>query len=151
MVTVELEATNRAPADAHEQAADPTSPEAPAVHARVLVVEDDPDSGEMLALFLSQHHYDVEVASSLSDGIGRLHESWDIILSDIGLPDGSGLEIARQARQTMHPPPRLIAFTGYGSGDDIRASRDAGFDDHVVKPIDPEKLLLTLAGRSRVH
>jgi signal transduction histidine kinase/ActR/RegA family two-component response regulator len=115
---------------------------------RVLVIEDDADSSEMLALFLSQQGYEVAVASSLGVGISRLDEHWDVVLSDIGLPDGSGLEVAKRARRMPQPPQRLIAFTGYGSGDDIRASRTAGFDDHVVKPIDLELLLNTLRGAS---
>jgi CheY-like chemotaxis protein len=88
----------------------------------------------------------VEAASSLADGLARLDENWDAVLSDIGLPDGSGLEIARRARKMSRPPQKLVAFTGYGSHDDIKSSRDAGFDDHVVKPIDVERLLNILRG-----
>jgi PAS domain S-box-containing protein len=113
---------------------------------RVLVIEDDADSSQMLALFLSEHGHDVEVASSLRVAIGRLDEHWDVVLSDIGLPDGSGLEVARHARRMVQPPQRLIAFSGYGSDDDITASREAGFDEHVVKPIDLDQLLSTLSG-----
>ena len=111
---------------------------------RMLVVEDDADSSEMLATFLSQCGHYVEVATSVAIALGRLDEHWDVILSDIGLPDGSGLEIARRAREVAQRPQRLIAFTGYGSSDDIIASREAGFDDHVVKPIDLDRLLSAL-------
>jgi PAS domain S-box-containing protein len=122
-------------------------PKTPRLH-RLLLIEDDVDSGEMLALFLSNHGYEVEIASSFSDAVRKLNDDWDIVLSDIGLPDGSGLDIARRARRMPHPPQRLIAFTGYGSTDDIRASREAGFDDHVVKPIDFERLLKSLSEAS---
>jgi CheY-like chemotaxis protein len=67
-------------------------------------------------------------------------------MSDIGLPDGSGLEVARRARGLAQRPARLIALTGYGSTSDIDASRQAGFDDHLVKPIDLELLLVRLGG-----
>jgi CheY-like chemotaxis protein len=111
---------------------------------RMLVVEDDADSSEMLATFLSHYGHHVEVASSVAIALSRLDEPWDVILSDIGLPDGSGLEIARRACEMPQRPQRLIAFTGYGSSDDITASHEAGFDDHVVKPIDLDQLLSAL-------
>jgi CheY-like chemotaxis protein len=113
---------------------------------RVLLVEDDHDSCEMLSLFLSMNGYDVVAASSVREAVSRLNEEWDIVLSDIGLPDGSGLDLARRARQMDRPPRRLIALTGYGSHDDICASQQAGFDDHVVKPIDLDTLLDALNG-----
>ena len=111
---------------------------------RVLLIEDDPDSREMLSLFLAHSGYEVEVASTLADAIRKLSADWDIVLSDIGLPDGSGLEVARRARRKAHPPQRLIAFTGCGSDEDARASHEAGFDDHVVKPIELDRLLKSL-------
>jgi CheY-like chemotaxis protein len=110
----------------------------------MLVVEDDADSSELLATFLSHYGHHVELASSVAVALGKLEEHWDVILSDIGLPDGSGLEIARRAREMPQRPQRLIAFTGYGSNDDVTASREAGFDDHVVKPIDLDRLLSAL-------
>jgi CheY-like chemotaxis protein len=112
---------------------------------RVLLVEDDADSSEMLALSLSLHGFVVEVASSLADGLRKLDDEWDIIMSDIRLPDGSGLNIARRAARLDPRPGRLIALTGFGSEDDVKASREAGFDLHVVKPVDLEKLLISLS------
>jgi PAS domain S-box-containing protein len=117
---------------------------------RVLIVEDDRDSRDMLSLFLSGEGCDVAVAPTLADGLRKLDYQWDVVLSDIGLPDGSGLEVARQARRLERPPKRLIALTGYGSSDDIKATRDAGFHAHVVKPIDLDQLLATLGGHNAV-
>ncbi len=132
--TVEL-AT--APAPKHPTAESPARPStcakscAATSSQRVLIIEDDADSREMLSLFLSHQGFSVEVAGSLSSGLHRLGESWDVVMSDIGLPDGSGLEVARRARGLPQRPSRLIALTGYGSTSDIDASRQAGFDDHL--------------------
>lgn len=147
--TFEVElATAPPPAPVETQAPRSAEKDTPAGRAertvRVLLIEDDPDSREMLAMFLSHYGYGVEAVSSLTAGVTRLGEPWDIILSDIGLPDGSGLEVARRAQRLSRRPRRLIALTGYGSSDDIQASRQAGFDDHVVKPVDLENLLRTL-------
>jgi signal transduction histidine kinase len=111
---------------------------------RVLIIEDDADSREMLSLFLTHQGYTVEVASSVREALGRLSEDWDVVMSDIGLPDGSGLDVARHAKQLSSGPCRLIALTGYGATADIDASREAGFDDHLVKPIDLDQLLVTM-------
>jgi len=145
---VEL-ATSEAPPANEESPAEPASGVGDSDQSpgfRVLIIEDDPDSGEMLALFLRHHGYEVVVALSLHAGLARLDENWDVVLSDIGLPDGSGLEIARRARELPNPPQRLIAFTGYGSEVDIGASREAGFDEHIVKPIDLKLLLTVVTG-----
>ena len=66
------------------------------------------------------------------------------MLSDIGLADGSGLEVARRARMLAQPPARMVALSGFGSAADVAASHEAGFDEHLVKPIDLEKLLEAL-------
>jgi len=135
------------PAEPEPAAARPetAAPEPAAPQAlRILVVEDDPDSSEMLAMFLSHHGHEVEVASSLAAGLERLDQPWDVVLSDLGLPDGSGLEMARRARLLPQPPQRVIAFTGYGAAEDVEASCNAGFDEHVVKPVDLDRLLTSL-------
>src|SRR5262245_19117526 len=113
---------------------------------RVLVVEDDNDSREMIVTFFSKYGYDVEAASTFDEAIDRLDARWDIVLTDLSLPGGSGLDIARRARALEHPPKRLIAFTGYGASDDLALSREAGFDDHLVKPLDLETLLKVVGG-----
>ena len=62
-----------------------------------------------------------------------------MVLSDLGLPDGSGLEVGR-ALKTNVRRPRLIAVSGYGAPQDLANSRDAGFDTHLVKPVDFDQL-----------
>jgi PAS domain S-box-containing protein len=114
--------------------------------SRVLVVEDHPDTGTLLSMFLVQQGYDVTLAQTLEDGIAQLERGWDVVLTDIGLVDGSGLDLAAKARSLAGPQPRMIALSGYGSKTDVAASLEAGFDDHLVKPVELQKLLEALAG-----
>jgi CheY-like chemotaxis protein len=67
----------------------------------------------MLSLFLGQHDCDVTLAHSLREGLQQLSRGWDVILSDIGLDDGSGLEIGRQAARLPSRPAKLIALSGF--------------------------------------
>jgi len=109
-----------------------------------LIVEDHPDSGAMLSACLSQEGYTVTVVSTLKAGLKALKKRWDVVLSDIGLGDGSGLDIARSASASRTPPGHLIALSGFGTANDIQASQDAGFEHHLVKPVDPAQLLKLL-------
>ena len=68
------------------------------------------------------------------------------MLADIGLVDGSGLDLARRARSLSRPPGRMVAVSGFGSKADIIASLEAGFDEHLVKPVDLGRLLQALEG-----
>jgi DNA-binding response OmpR family regulator len=63
-------------------------------------------------------------------------DQWDAVISDIGLPDGSGLQIGRRFRDVSRGQVLLIAMSGYGTASDVTASREAGFDEHLVKPVD---------------
>jgi PAS domain S-box-containing protein len=110
-----------------------------------LIIEDHPDSGAMLSACLSQEGYAVTVVSTLAQGLSQLRKHWDVVLSDIGLGDGTGLDIARSASASRRPPLHLIALSGFGTVADIQASHDAGFDHHLVKPVDPAQLLKLLA------
>lgn len=114
---------------------------------RVLLIEDHDDTGSMFASCLTQRGYEVTYVRSLKEGLALADKGWDVVLSDIGLADGSGLEIARHAHGRGAEPPHLIAVSGYGSDADVQASRDAGFDCHLVKPIDLEALLELIAQR----
>ena len=120
--------------------------EARSAHTRVLVIEDDQDSRELVVIFLTKHGFHAESAATFTEAIERLDESWDVVLTDLSLPDGSGLDVARRARTLEQPPRRLIAFTGYGSSDDLKETREAGFNDHLVKPLDLESLLKAVRG-----
>lgn len=106
---------------------------------RILVVEDHTDSGAMLDLLLSSRGHRVSVASSVASALSRKEEGWDVVISDLGLPDGSGLEVGR-GMCTLARRPRLIALSGYGRPSDVAASHQAGFDVHLVKPLEPDRL-----------
>jgi PAS domain S-box-containing protein len=116
-----------------------------AARRRVLIVEDHQDNGALMSIFLTQHGYEVSLARTLRDGLKQLDRQWDVVLTDIGLSDGSGLDIARRARK-LPTPPRMIALSGYGTTADITASYQAGFDEHLVKPVNLEELLAAMAG-----
>jgi len=105
---------------------------------RILLVEDHFDTASVLRRLLSAMGHDVLVCQTVADAVARLDESFDVLLSDIGLPDGSGLDLVTQIRKRLNLP--AIALTGYGMDEDISRSRAAGFDAHLTKPISLEEL-----------
>jgi CheY-like chemotaxis protein len=114
---------------------------------RVLVVDDNVDACESIAMILDAFGYEVQC---LHDGASVLPHAaqWQphAIVLDIGLPGLSGLQVAMLLRE--HPGFRstpLIALTGYGQQQDQQRSRHAGFDLHLTKPVDPQRLLHSLA------
>jgi len=114
----------------------------------VLVVEDNADSREMLCALLTAAGLDCHNAPDGGVALRMLDEiSPDVVILDVGLPGLSGLEVARRIRANpRHRAVRLIALTGYGQATDRAATREAGFDDHLVKPVPPALLFATLAG-----
>ncbi len=114
---------------------------------RVLVVDDNVDSAESMALLLSLDGHEVRTAF---DGPGALAVAAEFhpeaVLLDIGLPGMDGYEVAKQMRNLPGLQNALmIAVTGYGQADDRARSKAAGFDHHLVKPVDPEILSALLA------
>jgi signal transduction histidine kinase len=116
-------------------------------HLRVLVVEDNRDSAESLRVLLELFGYDVTVAYTGPDGVEAAKRSHpDVVVCDIGLPGMDGFAVAEKLRQSPETAEtRLIAVTGYGREEDRRRALEAGFDEHLVKPVDPEQLLGQLA------
>jgi signal transduction histidine kinase/CheY-like chemotaxis protein len=114
----------------------------------VLVVEDNRDSAQSFRLLLNLFGYDVTLAYSGDEALAAVGKSVpDVVLCDIGLPGMDGFGVVDALR---HNPrmvgTRLIAVTGYGQEDDRRKALEAGFDEHMVKPVDPQKLLHKLNG-----
>ncbi|HTW37859.1 MAG TPA: ATP-binding protein [Steroidobacteraceae bacterium] len=113
----------------------------PGTHMRVLVVDDNADAADSIAMLLSLKGHEV-----LS--VHAAHEALDaaqsfrpqLVLLDIGLPGMDGYEVARRLRLQQIERMRIVAITGYGQPSDRERSRAAGFDQHLVKPIDPDML-----------
>ncbi len=110
---------------------------------RVLVVDDNEDAAASLAALLRMSGYQVFMAP---DGREALRQASahppDVILLDIGLPDLDGCEVARRLRMTPGlERTRLVAMTGYAQEEHRRATQEAGFDAHLVKPVDPDELV----------
>ena len=112
-------------------------------HLRILIVEDNQDSAESLRLLLEVCGYEVALAATGPDGVEAAKAGRpDVVLCDIGLPGMDGFEVASTLRASPETAAtRLIAVTGYGRDEDRRRALEAGFDAHLVKPVDPEKLL----------
>ena len=106
---------------------------------RVLVVEDNRDNAAAMAELLRVHGYSVQVADSVQAALRASEKGFDVLVSDIGLPDGSGQDLMRQLR--ARGSVRGIAFSGYGTAEDVRRSAEAGFARHLTKPIDPDQLI----------
>lgn len=107
--------------------------------SRLLVVEDDPASAAVLEMVLGTLGYPVRLATSAAEAI-RLAETEEfaLVVSDIGLPGTNGYELMANLRDRF--AMKGIAMTGYGMNEDIRLGLQAGFSEHIVKPVDVEQL-----------
>jgi len=93
-----------------------------------------------MQLFLQASGYHVTTAENIEAALqAAAQEEFDLLVSDIGLPDGSGEDLIRQLREKGHNLPG-IALSGYGMQEDIERSRAAGFLVHVIKPVSPQQL-----------
>jgi CheY-like chemotaxis protein len=114
---------------------------------RILVVDDNVDAADTLALLLRLMGNDVRTAP---DGPAALAAAPayrpDVVLLDLGLPRMSGYEVCRRLREGHFANgPLVVALTGYGQDEDRRRTREAGFDRHLVKPVNPDELRDVLA------
>lgn len=117
-------------------------PATPARPLTILVVDDNEDSAVSLAMLLRLGGHHVEVAFRGGDGIEKtLTLRPDVVLCDIRMPDMSGFEVARRIRGSPDGATcTLVALTGFGAAHDRESTTKAGFDQHLVKPVDPEDL-----------
>ena len=111
---------------------------------RILVADDNPDTVEMMALVLRLHGHEVQTAP---DGLTALRlfqeQKPDVVFLDIGMPHMSGWDVARRVRELVAPacrPPLLVAITGYGGAENEQRSAEAGFDRHLLKPVDIKEI-----------
>ena len=131
--------------------AEPASPGgAPLIGRSILIIEDHDDAREALRALLELEGHSVEAAASGPRGVEMAQARMpDIALVDIGLPEVDGYEVARRLRTLKSGRPYLIALTGYGQPDDVKRARDAGFDAHLLKPVDPDALAKILSAVPR--
>ena len=112
---------------------------------RLLVVEDHADTRRMLEVFLRTLGCEVRFTATFEGALAAgTQEHFDILLSDINLPDGNGWELIQRLEARERKPPHAIAVSGYGADSDLEKSRSAGFDAHLIKPVGPEELLALL-------
>lgn len=115
---------------------------------RVLIVDDNEDAANSLAMILNLGGHETASVYTAVDALQRAASFRpDVVLLDIGLPGMDGYEVAQKLRELPGLRDiRLVAVTGYGRSDDRIRARDAGFDDHLTKPVEFAVLERTLAG-----
>jgi CheY-like chemotaxis protein/anti-sigma regulatory factor (Ser/Thr protein kinase) len=107
--------------------------------AEILLVEDHQDTARVLRRILTKAGYHVDLAPGVSEARALAAEkAFDLVISDLGLPDGSGLELMRHLNKSYGL--RGIALSGFGTDEDLAASRAAGFAEHLTKPVDWDRL-----------
>jgi CheY-like chemotaxis protein len=124
-----------------------TEPEEPApaelgltpTHLRILLVEDHADTARTMTLLLRSLGYRVTTAGSVATALEAAGaEKFDLLISDVGLPDGTGLDLMQKL--LARGPMRGIVLSGFGMEEDVKRSLDAGFSLHLTKPIDLQRL-----------
>jgi signal transduction histidine kinase/ActR/RegA family two-component response regulator len=111
---------------------------------RVLLVEDDRETAQAIAELLRAEGYDVHTAATIRDALAADIDKVDVIVSDIGLPDGDGRDLIRRLQESHHHP--AIALSGFGMDSDLKENLDAGFDINLTKPVDFDTLVGTIRG-----
>jgi PAS domain S-box-containing protein len=111
----------------------------------ILLVDDHRVTAKMMRMVLTEAGHSVETAGDVATALALASQgSFDLLLSDLGLPDGSGHDLLRELRSRGHTFP-AIALSGYGQEDDIRRSREAGFAIHLTKPASQEAVVEAIA------
>ncbi len=107
---------------------------------QILFIDDHPDTCRAMRRLLARLGFEVTVASSVAEAVAAFHgmPDVDLVISDIGLPDGTGVDLIQKIHQVRKVP--AIALSGYGMEEDVRRSRQAGFAEHLIKPISITKL-----------
>jgi len=144
---------NTVPAPARAKPATPTAPAAPKIPARkghLLVVDDHHDTCVGMKMLLERRGYRITLAHTADQAIEKAQqEKFDLLISDIGLPDRSGYELMKELRAKS--ALRGIALSGFGMENDISEARAAGFSEHLTKPINFERLDEAIRGLLEVE
>jgi CheY-like chemotaxis protein len=120
------------------------------VSLRLLLVEDHEPTLQVLARLLTRAGHQVVPANSVAGALAAAKAgTFDAIVSDLGLPDGTGFEVMSELRASYGL--RGIALSGYGMEEDMRRSREAGFEMHLVKPVDFGQLRRAIAQLQKVE
>ncbi len=110
---------------------------------RLFLVENHQDTMRYMKLYLEQLGYQISVAADMATALREIPNSQcDILISDIGLPDGDGWQLMEKLGKNR--PPFAIAMSGYGTGNDQRKSLASGYNFHLVKPFTPDALVALL-------
>jgi CheY-like chemotaxis protein len=110
---------------------------------RLFLVENHADTIKYMQLFLEQLDYHIRVAPDMATALREIPNSHcDVLISDIGLPDGDGWQLLEKLGSNR--PPIAIAMSGYGTGNDQQKSHEVGYSHHLIKPFTPESLLSIL-------
>ena len=138
----------RAPLPRRAEAAPSGSTEPAHSGQRILLVEDHPDTARVMRMVLQTMHHQVTFASTIAEALHLAEtQPFDVVISDLGLPDGDGREMMRKIRQ-MQPIPG-VALSGFGMQEDVRRSLEAGFSTHLTKPVNIDLLEKTLDNLGR--
>lgn len=125
-----------------------SSPQAAIDHRklRILLVEDHGDTARIMKRLLTARGCEVQTAGDVAGALNLASgpHRFDLLISDLGLPDGSGTDLIRELRRRGHTIP-AIAVSGYGQEEDVRRSREAGFSAHLIKPTSVQRLAQTIA------
>lgn len=129
--------------DSRRSAVDTTIPEKRPGRRWALVVDDVSDVTDMLSVLMTHAGYEVATASSASEAIALAKKNhFDIVISDIGMPEMNGYQLAEALRDLPdYKAVPMVAVTGYSMFDDRNRSLTAGFNEHITKPIDPRAFL----------
>ena len=123
------------------------APRTPATARRVVVIDDNRDAADSMALLVSALGAQAEVGYDGAEALSRVREQQpDLVLLDLGMPLMDGFEVCRRIRAEPHGAAiSIVAVTGWGQEQDRKRTREAGFDGHLTKPVDPETLERVLA------
>jgi CheY-like chemotaxis protein len=132
------------PSDGFQMGDDPTQASyKPGKSLRILVVEDHGDTLQTLSHLLSHFGHEISMADGARSALEFVEsKQFDVVLSDIGLPDGSGYDVIAHAKRKQ--PVKGVALTGFYGDEDLRRSKEAGFDFHLTKPVDFHELRTVL-------